>query len=712
MYVYEYGVSNFTKTYKPFNHVTVFNDIYDVQDVDENNITGYGFYIKVALDPDDESVARAIVDEKSGGHIVFRARVFEEYLKHINPYYEVGYRIVHDTGINYGPNQQLDAQELGEVKIVSYNGEYYAFIDVNKGLEEVIITYNKESNPVQAKPQNNIVKRLKAAPRFRELEEDLARENISVILMISDDGAKIENTFQNTKTLLPNELVIYVENDNGFNFTGSVFRVRSGNAVTKDSKLPFNVIAKLCRFFDVNISKNKIVEFLTDHVTTKNEEVGYFSRAGLKLIKLASEFALDSVAGLFDLTTQGINYLRIENPNYWKRYDENGNINNEYKPLLPGYEYIKILQAMFDEPPKTKEEKKTKKETEKQLNKNISGESLSSIGGDIEKSEKELRSSIDGLGISSLINFVKQKLQGVFRFLSEVKSIIKKVIKYILDALEKGFIYCNAFIVGLYNSLIDTVTGILQLISMICKGVKSLVNTGAEVLKNPTTYFSMFLEMFENGIETVAKLFSWKNVKAFVGFIVQLVKFYLFPTRENSKFLDDITEKVKNKYNQAKEKISEINTNVSLTYDQLGYGVGYIIGFIVSEVAFTIATGGASTVSTALRVSAKGYLSIIKGAGKIATTAVRGVYKTIKFSFRSVINFMRYLRSLVVKIPQLLKKMVNWFNEMSAVVSKNVDDVFKNLFPSKTARDRITKAGLKPTKVSANGDAITFCPVK
>jgi hypothetical protein len=451
------------------------------------------------------------------------------------------------------------------------------------------------------------------------------------------------------------------------------------------------------------ISRRKIVELLTDHITHKNEDTNYFVKAGFELLKLASNVVLGSIAAIFDEATKGVSYLRIDDTNRWKRYDPNGNLNDAYNPLLPGYGLIKDLQKMLE----SESVIKKKKSSEKDVNDIISKGSLLSFERGITKSQEDLRSSVNNLEVSSLIKFAKKKLQGVFKFLADVKSLIKKVVKLILNGLEKVFIYCNAFIIGLYNSIIDAVAGILQLISMICKGVNALVEVGSKVLQNPGTYFSLFLEMFENGMETIAKLFSIQNVVLFMTFIYQLVISYIFPSKENDKFLDSIGKKIEDKYNTVKKKVSEID--IGITYDQLGYGIGYIVGFIISEVALTIATGGAKTVATALQVTAKGYLSIIRGIGKIPKLAASSVIKLTSFSFRFVIKLMRYIRNLVIKLPKILKKLANWFNEVSTVARKALDDAYRAFFTT-SEQSLLKQMGLKPSKV--NNGKLTLCPIK
>ena len=61
----------------------------------------------------------------------------------------------------------------------------------------------------------------------------------------------------------------------------------------------------------------------------------------------------------------------------------------------------------------------------------------------------------------------------------------------------------------------------------------------------------LFLELFENAMETIFKFFSLKNVFAFIKFLYEIVKFYIFPkpTKENKEFVEGIIDKAKKKYN-------------------------------------------------------------------------------------------------------------------------------------------------------------------
>jgi hypothetical protein len=664
MYAYEYGLKKFDEKYQPFGHVTVFND--DIQIIKENTqqTTNQGVYVKVTLNPDGISADIILDDFKQ-----YSSRVFEEYLIHINAYTNNG----ETRNINGFPNQI-------NRPIVIFNGDYYAnVIDVVE-LEEVVITAKRpEYDELSDQAKKIIKKRQKLEPVFADIEEQLKAANTSVIMMISHDGAKLERAYQKMTTVLDNEIIMFVENGNGFNFTGSVFRITSGKGITENTSVPFQLLAKLCKIYNVEIDRSKIVKLIKNHLEDKDSNILYYIRKGLQILNTPATWTLDGVSWVLDKLTEGVNYVRVDDINKWKAYDENGQENPNFDPFLFGYEQIKALQ----------------KTAEKfNYNKVFAG-----FNSKIDFLEEKLVDGIEAIKIPGLVKFAKRKLSGVFFLLRNIKNFVKKAVSIVLKTMEKGFLFINAFVIGIYNSLVDMVTGILQLVSLICKGVSGAIKFGGELVENGSTYFSMFLEFFENGIETLAGLFSRENMNAFMEFKINMVKNIVFMLMNPLQTVVIAGELAKNKA-----------STISFSAEQIGYGVGYVIGFIITEILLAIATGGAKTVGTALQVAAKGYVSLLKGVLSIPKILVKGVIKVKNFTVDIFFGLFKLIRSAVRNFPKLLQKIANWFNEVLSVSKNFVIETFNKLFPTKAARDKITAAGFKPS--SATDNFITFCPIK
>ncbi|OED44521.1 hypothetical protein AB832_01930 [Flavobacteriaceae bacterium (ex Bugula neritina AB1)] len=232
--------------------------------------------------------------------------------------------------------------------------------------------------------------------------------------------------------------------------------------------------------------------------------------------------------------------------------------------------------------------------------------------------------------------------------------------------------------VGLLNSLVDIIKGIFDLIGLICKIVVGLNNAQEQAAKTPASMFSLFVELFENALETTFKLFTIKNIKAFFKFMLLLfVKFLTSPP--------------------------------SISLDKLGYGVGYLIGFIVEEVVFAILTGGAKTIGTALKLAAESYKSLFQGIYKVTN-------KTIKFTIDGILTIIRTIQEKLKKFPQLLDDLRKWLDEVLASVKAEaaVSSRFQGLFSldpisatilrriGKKTLDRLADAGVKFGKNSKN----------
>jgi hypothetical protein len=264
-----------------------------------------------------------------------------------------------------------------------------------------------------------------------------------------------------------------------------------------------------------------------------------------------------------------------------------------------------------------------------------------------------------------------------------------------VSILKKVYIYVNAYIIGLYNSLVDAVTGIIQMLSMVFKLITRYFTLKSDFKQNPSHTMSMILEFSENALDIIANIFTRDNIKALIDWknkqVIKIIIYIVYP------------EKVKNK---AKSVFS------NLTSEQVGYASGYIIGFIISEILLTMASGGGNTFAKAATQTFKEYYSVVRGVAKAPITATKGLLKVGKFSIEFLISLFRNLQKRIRKLPELLRKFDNWIDELLKVANKFIDDTFIKLFPDKAARKTITDAGLKPTIANAAGDTITFCPIK
>ncbi|MFD2562817.1 hypothetical protein [Aquimarina rubra] len=624
MYAYEYGVRNFDKKYQPFPNITVFNDKIEILDEDNSTATGIGIYQEIILLPNTNKAKL----QESG--IIYPATVVEDYL------------IPQQVFFNTEEQRRVD-QLNREFDIFSFDDKYFIHLPESNVLDEVLITAKGTG------------KKTKFPPRLTELNDELNQKKTSVILFISNDGVKLERAYQKATDILDNEIVLFIEKNDKYNLFGSVIRIRSGNAISQNADLPFKDITKLARAYDLDVSSGAILEVLQDHLKDKSSNFYFIRKAllwGSRVSKIPMNFALSKIASAMDDVSKAIeNNLKIGD-NYYKAYDQEGNISKTYTPILPGFDLIQAADK---------------------ANENADYEqAFTQFTRILDALEIQIQRGVDSLRIDSLKKYIKRRLSVLFDIIKEAKGFIKDIIGQAIDFIKSSFVFINAFLVGIINSLVDVVKGIFDIISLICKAVVGLNNAQQNTLENPSSQFSLFMEMFENALETTVKLFTLKNIKAAFVFMTNLfVRFITSPP------------------------------SINITGDSLGYGIGYLIGFIVEEVVFGILTGGAKNVGTALKLAVESYATLVKGAYK----AVR---KTVTMSVDTFLSLIAFIRKKLEDFPKMLKDLEKWLDEVFQAGRKVIDDAYKALL-SVQEKQLLKKMGFTPTKFD-NG-ILTLCPV-
>lgn len=586
MYAYEYGIRNFDKKYQPFPNITVFNDKIEILDENNTATSGFGIYQEITLLEDTNKA-----ELKESGTI-YPAIVVEDYL------------IPQEVFLNTEEQKRVD-QLNREFDVFLFETKFFIHIPESNVLDEVVIT------------AQGIGRKTKFPPRLTELNDELNQKKTSIVLFISNDGVKLERAYQKTTDILDNEIVLFIEKNDTYNLFGSVIRIRSGNSISQNADLPFKDITKLARVYDLDVSSGAVLEVLQDHLQDKSSNFYFIRKAllwGSRVSKVPVNFALGKIADAMDEVSQAIeNNLKIGD-NYYKAYDQEGNISKTYTPILPGFNLIQTVDK---------------------ANENTDNEQVFiQFTKILNALEAQIQRGVDALQIDSLKKYIKRRLRVLFDVIKEAKGFIKDIIGQAIEFIKTSFVFINAFLVGIINSLVDVVKGIFDIISLICKAVVGLNNVQQNTLENPSSQFSLFMEMFENALETTVKLFTLKNIKATFVFIGKLfVRFITSPP------------------------------SINITGDSLGYGIGYLIGFIVEEVVFGILTGGAKTVGTALQLAIKSYTTLAKGAYK----AVR---KTVTMSVDTFLSFIAFIRKKLEDFPKMLKDLEKWLNDVLQVGKK------------------------------------------
>lgn len=248
-----------------------------------------------------------------------------------------------------------------------------------------------------------------------------------------------------------------------------------------------------------------------------------------------------------------------------------------------------------------------------------------------------------------------------------------------LEILKYGTKVYNALLCGIWNGLVDAVSGLFAMVKMIYDGI----TLGKDFAQNIDKYLPILLEQFDEIIQAI------KNI--------------------------DFTETAKSIY----KKLKEIN----LTFDPVacGYFVGYAYGFIISliiEIIIgAIISGGSLSVAAIVNALTEMMLgifrlgwSIIKGVAKGIRTFSKFVVKTIQDiikGFQEVINFLRKegeLKKLIEDVFEKLKEFRKNFNQTRwKEIQKYIDtrskfhdvDLVENLWKQKIERKLLFPNNLK-----------------
>jgi hypothetical protein len=692
MYAYEYGLKNYDKKYQPLPNLVVFNDEIIIEDDSEKDpeeqiIDKTQVSINIDYEPTPEQYLYFEVDYKYDNRFKYKKgnkaidkTIAEEYLIP-NGYME-------DLGVNnivedYGINQN-------DYQVYKYENRYFAKIVTLAFLEAVYPEFSTEAAltlykndfsetinyldevTIYSKPKSKLgLKIFELSDVF--LAELANNPNISIILFFSNDGAKIDNTYLTVDKIRDNEIVFFLEKNDSYNLFGTVARVLTGVNIKSANLFPDEAIAKLAKILNVNTNKSEIQDIAKDHIEqkSKNNEKGilyFLGKVADFFVGIGSWIVKETFGDGLVAIGDAITGLKLSE-NRWKYFDEKGKPNDKFSPVFPG------LKSFLDSTLNVSKEEEEKREAD--------------ILSTKDKIQEKYESFMNLIPNERLHNYLKKKLQFIPDIAKKIYQWYTDIKKFVLEYAGVTLLYLNAMFVGILNSLLEAIGGIISMVGMILSLPYHLYKAAKDQQKN--VHMSFTFELLENALEGFAKLFSFKNLAALFSFPVKLARLV--------KTVFENPESVVTKF---KEGASFIKTSM----DTIGYVVGYAIGFIIEEVLTLILTGGAGNIANALRITAnslKKVLTAPKRAAKYTIKTAKDFRETLVAVFNKIKNF---------DLEKALDTLLDWIQQLVSTTRKLAQDAFKTFFPDKKDRDLIKKAGLEPTSINAAGDVISFCAIK
>ena len=510
MNAYEFGLKYFNENFQPSPNCVIFNDKYKPMsgDVLTNEIdVELPFYFEQVL-PVTPSHFKRMADPRR-----LKAEVVEDYLlpnNYIRPF--------SDNTLEGHPDNHF-------FTIYAYNDMYFVKAGDQAILDQVTISSAK----------GGITTPKLFGLSQQKLKSIIDSEDVSLIFFFSEDGAVLESGYSSINEVMPNEIIFFLEKDSVLNLM-SVARIKSGINIALDEKIPYPAIASLAEFFEAPITEKKVENVFINHFKDKYpEESDGISTYLFKIEDYILEIAGDALKVLIGDPLITIGDAISENlkadSKRWQYYNDDGTINENFEPVFPG---LKDYLHGQEEKEKIKKSK--------------------NLDQDVKSISTRIKNAIDEIPNESYRVFLKDKLAFVFKMMDSLEELYQSILKLI--SFKNAFIYLNALIIGVYNSLIEAIGGIISLIGNVVNIPSMLFDVDSNDVKNG---LRIGAEILENVIETSLAFFSFKNIEEFFKGLYQgakaLVSFLLNP--------DQIVSKIADGVNYAASKV-----------DRIGYGIG------------------------------------------------------------------------------------------------------------------------------------------
>ncbi|WP_397364135.1 hypothetical protein [Olleya sp. R77988] len=212
------------------------------------------------------------------------------------------------------------------------------------------------------------------------------------------------------------------------------------------------------------------------------------------------------------------------------------------------------------------------------------------------------------------------------------------------DLIKKGIRVANAFLCGIWNGLIDAISGIFKMFEMVFKGVVAMV----DFTDNFSTQFPILMEYIDNAIDAI------KNID-----------FNLLYTHFKTK--------IKNA-TQSFETIAYFS----------GAFIGFVVGLVIEIVGGLLISGGTLSIAAVLEKLASLFTSVLKGIAKAGK-------KALDFGKKLVINTFKGFRKLLDQLIAFLRKGTKGFKEMIDSLFEKINKTIKRKKYGKVTRAIIKK---------------------
>jgi len=666
MNAYKYGMDNFSFKYQPIPNLVVFNDkntFVDDYETDEDEQ-------RIPLDAVQTQFiyAEASLNENNSYELYDPIRTE-------NAFYVEDYLLPNNYLTDLGDDNLVIGAD-GNYQVYGFNSKFYVkYSNPNIG-NEVVVTGNSNPNfPSLRYFLNTDIK----------LQELLDHKDLKLFFFFSKDGNKLNKAYNAIEDTLPNDIIFFIEND-GFRGPTSIVRVYIGKNISFETVLPTKAIAHLAERFGVVANASEIesriktvfknhLEFVKEQ---KDQGVFYWTNKLIEAPLVINNAILYGVGYAVKELGDAISTEFVFDDKRWKYYNENGDRAKDFSPLLPGFDTVlKVLDSDEKDSPKQ--------------------------GDTFEVFITALETKVNSFfNSASDDNNFKTLFKKHFGFINTLITKLKELYAVFKDTFtaKNTLIFGNALFIGIVNSLVKAIGGILSLVGAILKYPYETRREDEErKSKNKvSTSLSSVLEVFEEFMQTLGKLFTVKNMVALFSGFTQMSALALTTFSNPEQVLS-----LNRAFTVAvADKSVDAAKYLSARVDNIGYGLGFAVGFLIEEVITAIATGGAKTIGAALKLTAESFEQLFK----LGKAGVKTIGKAPVSLVDGLIALFKYLRKLNIK--KLIDDFIAWFIKLFKTTKQLALETFNKLFNS---RERLyfNKLGFGPT--GFKDDILTLCPL-
>lgn len=453
---------------------------------------------------------------------------------------------------------------------------------------------------------------------------------IDVVLFASKNGAFL---LQRYMEALPasKQLILFLEINDGYNYN-TVMRAVACADLTGNKDASFNDILAFTRKHEVTVSpkalerlikdgiyRNK-VSFISWFLGLKDASIGQiFSFFKQELLEGAASFFIEGIA-------DNISKLRISESG-WNPDIKEG----EYDPAF-------IPDALFDELKTFYEHQNSANpyenlEGQKKINSRIVKSLFEKIDG-VKTDFNNLLANAEQFFPAFIFKKIKQSVNLFFNQIDKIEQFLIDPLTGMQHIIYRSYQSANAFLCGIYNSLIDIVAGIFSIIGFIFKAVAAM----DKVSNRKVEYGEMFLELMEDLMEGIMKF-------DYFEFLKQCITFQIKTAIRLIKWIE--------------EKVPQF------TMEKAAYYYGYIIGIIIDLVVESLLTGGAAAVAKLAKTIESFILNPLEKISKAITQAGNFMTRIMEFISMILREFKKGTKEIFSKLGKVLDEVFGFGDEVA-----------------------------------------------